>query len=42
MDLDLMIIGTEIDFEKGLYTGKLVKQNVDVRQGIFVLDGNGI
>jgi hypothetical protein len=42
MDLDLMIIGMDIDFGKDLYTRKLVKQNVDARQGIFILDGNNI
>jgi hypothetical protein len=42
MDLDLMITRTEIDLGKDFSTGKLIEENVNVRQRIFVLDGDGI
>jgi hypothetical protein len=42
MDLDLMITRTEIDFGKDFSTGKLIKENVDAGQWIFVLDGDDI
>jgi hypothetical protein len=42
MDLYLMITRTEIDLEKDFSTDKLIKENVDAGQWIFVLDGDGI
>jgi hypothetical protein len=42
MDLDLMIARTEINFEKDSCTGKLIKENVDAGQWIFVLASDGI
>jgi hypothetical protein len=42
MDLDLIITRMKIDLGKDLSTGKLVKKNVDVRQRIFILDGDDI
>jgi hypothetical protein len=41
-DLDLMITRTEIDLGKDFSTGKLIKENVDAGQWIFILDGDGI
>jgi hypothetical protein len=41
-DLDLMITWTEINLRKDFSTGKLIKENVDTGQWIFVLDGDGI
>jgi hypothetical protein len=41
-DLDLMITRMEIDFGKDFSTGKLIKENVDAGQWIFVLDRDGI
>jgi hypothetical protein len=40
--LDLMITQTEIDLRKDFSTSKLIKENVDAGQWIFVLDGDGI
>jgi hypothetical protein len=37
-----MITQTEIDLGKDSCTGKLIKENVDTGQWIFVLDGDGI
>jgi hypothetical protein len=42
MDLDLMITRMEIDFEKDFIIGKLIKENIDTGQWIFVLDGDDI
>jgi hypothetical protein len=42
MDPDLMITRTEIDLGKDFSTGKLIKENVDTGQWIFVLDRDGI
>jgi hypothetical protein len=42
MDLDLMITQMEIDFGKDFITGKLIKENIDTGQWIFVLDGDDI
>jgi hypothetical protein len=41
-DLDLMITRTETDLGKDSCTGKLIKENVDARQWVLVLDGDGI
>jgi hypothetical protein len=41
-NLDLMITQMEIDLEEDFSTGKFIKQNIDVGQWIFVLDGNDI
>jgi hypothetical protein len=41
-DLNLMIIWMEINLGKDFSTGKLIKENVDAGQRIFVLDGDGI
>jgi hypothetical protein len=41
-DFDLMITQAEINLGKYLSTGKLIKENVDARQRILVLDGDGI
>jgi hypothetical protein len=41
-DLDLMITRMEIDHGKDFSTGKLIKENVDAGQWIFILDGDGI
>jgi hypothetical protein len=41
-DLDLMITRTEINLGKDSCTGKLIKENVDAGQWIFVLDHDGI
>jgi hypothetical protein len=41
-DLDLMITQMEIDLGEDFSTGKLIKQNIDVGQWIFVLDGGDI
>jgi hypothetical protein len=41
-DLDLMITRTEIDLGKDFITGKLIKENVDAGQRIFVLDDDDI
>jgi hypothetical protein len=42
MDLDLMVTQTKIDLRKGLRTGKLIKKDIDVGQGVLVLNGDGI
>jgi hypothetical protein len=42
MDLDLMVTRMEIDLQKDLRTGKLIKKNVDAGQRVLVLDGDGI
>jgi hypothetical protein len=41
-DLDLMITRTEINLGKNSCTGKLIIENVDAGQWIFVLDGDVI
>jgi hypothetical protein len=41
-DLDLMITRTEINLGKDSCTDKLIKENVDAGQWIFVLDYDGI
>jgi hypothetical protein len=41
-DLDLMVIRMEIDLQKDLHTGKLIKKNVDAGQWVLVLDGDNI
>jgi hypothetical protein len=41
-DLDLMITRMEIDLGKDFSTGKLIKENVNAGQWIFVLHGDGI
>jgi hypothetical protein len=41
-DLDLMITRSKIDLGKDFTIDKLIKKNVDVRQCIFILDGDGI
>jgi hypothetical protein len=42
MDLDLMITRTKIDIGKEFNTNKLIEKNVDTRQMIFILNGDGI
>jgi hypothetical protein len=42
IDLDLMITQMEIDLEKDLSTGKLIKKNIDAGKIIFVFDGDDI
>ncbi len=42
MDLDLMVTRMEIDLQKDLRTGKLIKKDVDAGQRVLVLDGDGI
>jgi hypothetical protein len=42
IDLDLMITRMEIDLGKDFSTDKLIKENVDAGQWIFVLDRDGI
>jgi hypothetical protein len=42
MDLDLMITRMKVDLRKDSCTGKLIKENVDAGQRIFVLDGDNI
>jgi hypothetical protein len=42
VDLDLMITRTKINLRKDFCTSKLIEKNVDVRQWIFVLDGDSI
>jgi hypothetical protein len=42
MDLDLMITQMKIDLGEDLSTDKLIKENVDVGQMIFILDGDDI
>jgi hypothetical protein len=37
MNLDLMITQTEIDLEKDLSTGKLIKKNVNAGKGYLFL-----
>jgi hypothetical protein len=41
-DLDLMLTCTKINLVKDFSTGKLIEKNVDARQWIFILDGDGI
>jgi hypothetical protein len=41
-DLDLMITRMKINLGEDLNTGKLIEENVDAGQRIFVLDRNGI
>jgi hypothetical protein len=41
MDLDLMVTRMEIDLQKDIRIGKLIK-NVDTGQRVLVLDGDGI
>jgi hypothetical protein len=41
-DFDLMITRTKIDLGKDFSTSKLIEKNVDVRQRIFILEGDGI
>jgi hypothetical protein len=41
-DLNLMITQTEMNLEKDFSTDKLIKQNIDLGQWIFILDGDGI
>jgi hypothetical protein len=41
-DLDLMITQMEIDLGEDVNTDKLIKQNIDAGQCIFVLDGDDI
>jgi hypothetical protein len=42
MDLDLMITRPKINLREDLSTSKLIKENVDAGQKIFVLNGDGI
>jgi hypothetical protein len=42
IDLDLMITQTKINLGKDFCTDKLIEKNVDARQWIFILDGDGI
>jgi hypothetical protein len=42
VDRELMITRTKINLGKDFYTGKLIEQNVDAGQWIFVLDRDGI
>jgi hypothetical protein len=41
-DFDLMITRTKIDLGKDFSTSKLIEKNVDARQRIFILEGDGI
>jgi hypothetical protein len=42
MDLDLMITQMKINLGEDLSTGKLIKENVDAGQRIFILDRDSI
>jgi hypothetical protein len=41
-DLDLRVTRMEINLQKDLCTGKLIKKDVDAGQRVLVLDGDGI